>query len=329
MKYLVLVLLLGLVLAGPVSAKAVSTVPGLTQVIRAPSVIYCTDTPATTPADMGRLSVVSTPSGFGVELDGAVWQETSCIDMQYGGKLCVPYFYTTPASGNVTTGSHAIAIKADGYQNYVGTVNICSQTYSYVAVTLVPVTATTTTVPVTTIVTAATTTPTGTGTTAIPTGTVTSGTTTAAASPTDTGTTIAVTGSATAVIASPTTGAAAGSGTQTQAPNTGSLSVTTTPAGALVFIDGTQVGVSPVTVPGLSPGAHTILMKLDGYADLTATVTITAGQTQVYTTGLSPRAAAAPATTAGAAGGTTPGFEAVPGIIAIGAILAVRSVGRK
>jgi hypothetical protein len=328
MKYLVLVLVLGLVLAGPVSAKAVSAVPGLTQVIRVPSVIYCSDTPAKSPADMGRLSVVSTPSGFGIELDGAVWQETSCIDMQYGGKLCLPYFYTTPASGNVTTGSHAIAIKADGYQNYVGTVNICSQTYSYVAVTLVPVTTTTTTVPVTTIVTAAATTPTGTGTTAIPTATVTSGSTTAVASPTGTVTTVAVTGSSTAVIASQTTGAAAGS--STQAPGTGSLSVTTTPAGALVFIDGTQVGVSPVTVPGLSPGAHTILMKLDNYNDLTATVTITAGQTQVYTTGLSPRTPAAPATTPVAAGGiSSPGFEAVPGIIAIGAILASGRMRRK
>jgi hypothetical protein len=327
MKYLVLVLLLGLMLAGPVSAKSVTTVPGLTQVIRAPSVIYCTDTPANSPADMGRLSVVSTPSGFGIELDGAVWQETSCIDMQYGGKLCVPYYYTTPASGNVTTGSHAIAIKADGYQNYVSTVHICSQTYSYVAVTLVPVTTTTTTAPVTTNVTTATTIPTGT--TAIPTGTVTSGTTTAVTSPTTTVTTAATTGSSTAVIASPTTGAATGSGTQTQVPGTGSLSVTTTPAGALVFIDGTQVGVSPVTVPGLSPGAHTILMKLDNYNDLTATVTITAGQMQIYTTGLSPRVAAAPVTTTRVAGGTTPGFEAIPGIIAVGAILAVRRIGRK
>ena len=71
----------------------------------------------------------------------------------------------------------------------------------------------------------------------------------------------------------------------TETANTGSLSVTTTPAGVSIFIDGVQRGVSPATIPGLAPGDHTLLMKVDGYTDLSTPVSITAGKTTEYTTG--------------------------------------------
>lgn len=70
------------------------------------------------------------------------------------------------------------------------------------------------------------------------------------------------------------------------AAGTGSLTVITDPAGARVSIDGDVKGVSPATIPGLSSGPHTLLLKLEDYYDLSTTVNVTAGQTQNYTTGL-------------------------------------------
>jgi hypothetical protein len=102
---------------------------------------------------------------------------------------------------------------------------------------------------------------------------------------------------------------------------TGSLSVTTTPAGATVFIDGIQRGVSPATISGLEQGGHTLLLKLDGYADIMAPVTVTAGQKQAYTTVLVPVGTPLPAHPAAT---KSPGFEAVPGIAVLGALLWIR-----
>jgi hypothetical protein len=108
---------------------------------------------------------------------------------------------------------------------------------------------------------------------------------------------------------------------------TGSLSVTTSPAGATIIIDGTQRGVSPATIPGLSAGSHALLLKMNGYQDLSAPITVTAGQTQTYTTGLSPVATAAAATPA-LPRNKTPGFEAFFGIAALGAVLVIRKSTR-
>jgi hypothetical protein len=67
---------------------------------------------------------------------------------------------------------------------------------------------------------------------------------------------------------------------------TGSLAVITDPPGAEIFVDGDFKGVSPVTIPGLSAGTHTILLTLKEYANTTTNISITAGKTQKYTTGL-------------------------------------------
>ncbi len=69
-------------------------------------------------------------------------------------------------------------------------------------------------------------------------------------------------------------------------PDTGSLTVNTDPAGARVSVDGAVKGVTPATIPGLSPGPHTLFLSLDGYYDFSTTVNITAGDMQNYTTGL-------------------------------------------
>ena len=67
---------------------------------------------------------------------------------------------------------------------------------------------------------------------------------------------------------------------------TGSLAVITDPPGAEIYIDGNFKGVSPVTITGISPGTHTVLLTLQEYADTSSNISITAGQTQKYTTGL-------------------------------------------
>jgi PEGA domain len=116
-------------------------------------------------------------------------------------------------------------------------------------------------------------------------------------------------------------------------PGTGSLSVITTPAGAAVYIDGVQRGVSPASIPGLSAGSHTVLLKLAGYQDLSTPVSITAGVVNEFSTGMTPLAAAAgtavPGTTAAGAAPLpaktqSPGFGTAAALSVIGALILFR-----
>jgi hypothetical protein len=66
----------------------------------------------------------------------------------------------------------------------------------------------------------------------------------------------------------------------------GSLSVTTSPAGARVYVDGEMKGVTPATIPGLSAGKHTVLLSVPGYIDLNTTIVVSAGKTAEYSTSL-------------------------------------------
>jgi hypothetical protein len=72
-----------------------------------------------------------------------------------------------------------------------------------------------------------------------------------------------------------------------QAQGYGSLSITTSPPGALVYVDGVMKGISPTTIPMLSEGPHSLTLVMDGYQDLKTTITINAGTTSEYITGLS------------------------------------------
>lgn len=72
-----------------------------------------------------------------------------------------------------------------------------------------------------------------------------------------------------------------------QVPGYGSLTITTTPAGALVYVDGAMRGVTPTTIPMLTEGPHSVTLVMDGYQDLKTTITINAGTTSEYITGLS------------------------------------------
>jgi PEGA domain len=97
----------------------------------------------------------------------------------------------------------------------------------------------------------------------------------------------------------------------TPAGGYGSLAVSTSPSGAQVYVDGVLKGITPATIPGLSAGTHVLLLKMDGFQDLPTTITITAGQTAEYATGLSANA-------------KTPGFEAIAAFLSIGILLLAR-----
>ncbi len=56
----------------------------------------------------------------------------------------------------------------------------------------------------------------------------------------------------------------------------GSLLVESRPAGALVTVDGAEVGVTPVTVPTLTPGNHTVRIERAGFAPITTTARVEA-----------------------------------------------------
>jgi hypothetical protein len=62
------------------------------------------------------------------------------------------------------------------------------------------------------------------------------------------------------------------------AASDGSLQVRTEPAGARVVIDGQYRGISPLTIEGLQPGAHSVKLD-DGTSSVTEEVTIEAGTT--------------------------------------------------
>lgn len=109
--------------------------------------------------------------------------------------------------------------------------------------------------------------------------------------------------------------------TPVAAPN-GSLSIVTTPAGAVVFIDGVQWGVSPVTITDLIPGVHALGLRMDGYAELSVLVTVLSGQTQAYTTTMVPVSTPLPAHPSPT---KSPGFGASCGSAALGAALIIGS----
>lgn len=96
-------------------------------------------------------------------------------------------------------------------------------------------------------------------------------------------------------------------------PGSGSLSVTTSPPGALVYIDGQMKGVTPATIPGLSAGVHSVTLIMTGYSDLKTTITIDAGTNSEYITGLSPVQ-------------KTPGFEVIPALLSLGGLVAIRKI---
>jgi hypothetical protein len=77
--------------------------------------------------------------------------------------------------------------------------------------------------------------------------------------------------------ASPPTPAAVQS--PTAAPATGTVAITTVPARVRVEMDGTPLGVSPLTVKDVKPGGHTMRLTRAGYRTVNRDFEVTAGET--------------------------------------------------
>ena len=66
-------------------------------------------------------------------------------------------------------------------------------------------------------------------------------------------------------------------------PKTGSISVTSTPSGASVYLDGSYKGATPKTLRGVSAGSHTIKLSKSGYRDDTRRISVKAGESKRIT----------------------------------------------
>ncbi len=65
------------------------------------------------------------------------------------------------------------------------------------------------------------------------------------------------------------------------APDLGSLRVITNVPGAIVSLDGVEIGVAPAAKAGLRPGEHVVEARATGYEDVKQTVTVVAGRERV------------------------------------------------
>ena len=65
----------------------------------------------------------------------------------------------------------------------------------------------------------------------------------------------------------------------------GNISVSSTPTGAAIYLDGASSGVTPAVIDAIS-GSHTILLRLTGYQDYPQTVVVNDNQTSVVSVSL-------------------------------------------
>lgn len=65
------------------------------------------------------------------------------------------------------------------------------------------------------------------------------------------------------------------------APDLGSLRVIANVPGAIISLDGADIGVAPAAKGGLSPGEHVVTARATGYESVTQTVTVIAGRERV------------------------------------------------
>ncbi len=84
------------------------------------------------------------------------------------------------------------------------------------------------------------------------------------------------------------TAGATSSITCSMSQSTGNISISSSPTGAEVLVDGASKGSAPVTVPNVPPGSHAVKCKLSGYADNDNSATVTAGSTSSVICSLTP-----------------------------------------
>jgi len=70
---------------------------------------------------------------------------------------------------------------------------------------------------------------------------------------------------------------------------TGSISITSSPSGAAVYLDGTsQSKTTPASLTGVTAGTHTVRLTLSGYNDYSTTATVTDGGTATVSATMTP-----------------------------------------
>ena len=77
--------------------------------------------------------------------------------------------------------------------------------------------------------------------------------------------------------------------TPTPSPSgSGSLQVSSSPAGAVVYLNDVNKGITPTTLPNVGAGTYAIILKLTGYQDWNSQVSVAGGQTAQVSAVLNP-----------------------------------------
>ena len=71
-------------------------------------------------------------------------------------------------------------------------------------------------------------------------------------------------------------------------PLTGSLDITTRPAGARILLDAVNRGVTPVSLPNMTVGNHSLTVLKEGYVTSEQTITVVEDRTTQITISLVP-----------------------------------------
>ena len=67
-------------------------------------------------------------------------------------------------------------------------------------------------------------------------------------------------------------------------PNTakGTLNFSSSPSGAQIYLDSQYQGTTPSTLPGISPGDHTLEYRYPGYQSWSTNITVSSGSSTIY-----------------------------------------------
>ena len=65
----------------------------------------------------------------------------------------------------------------------------------------------------------------------------------------------------------------------TLTPETGLISISSSPSGADIYLDGAYKSTTPKTISDVKVGSHTVMLEQSGYGDITRTVTVRADET--------------------------------------------------
>ncbi len=80
-------------------------------------------------------------------------------------------------------------------------------------------------------------------------------------------------------------------------PDRGSIRITSDPSGGQVFLDNVLAGSTPLILDGIVPGPHTLLVRLPGYSDWSAIVTVSPGSVSTVSAIPAPVTITTPTTT--------------------------------